>query len=317
MTLDVAHDARHRLSDVPDARESLAFVVSLPEERISFIAYTWVDAAGRAGTALAVWGPGVGAEPIFEVVDGLDVPADQGFDDWRVGPIHVRHGEPLQAAELEFAGEAASLTYRFEALHPPYSYGSHADGCPWYLAEDRFEQAGAVRGVLRIGDREIAYDTTGHRDHSWGTRNWGAIQHWKWVWCQTGTDVAVHVMEVVGLGLRQVFGYVLKDGEMAEVTAVEDVAYALGADLMHRSYEATVHDDAGRVTTLGFAAHASFVFPVSPVCTMHEVGMTATIDGVRGPGHVEMGWPADYLRRAQSDAGVAARLGSGEAANDG
>ena len=78
---------------------------------------------------------------------------------------------------------------------------------------------------------------------------------------------------------------------------------------MHSRFSGALVDDAGRRTEMRYAAHSRFVFPVSPECTMHEVSMVAEIDGVTGPGHVEMGWPSDYLARAQSDPGIRARFG--------
>ena len=219
-SLDPAHDARHRLDHTPNARESLAFVVGIAEAQVAFIAYTWVNDQSRAGAALAVFGPGVGGEPIFEACDGIEVPREMGFDSWSVGPMTVRHGEPLVGAEIAFAGERASVSYRFSGMHDAYNYGQSPGGCPWYLADDRFEQSGWVTGTLTIGDREIPFDQTGHRDHSWGTRNWGAIQHWKWIWAQTPAGAAVHVIETIGLGERRVIGYVHKDGVTAEVTAL-------------------------------------------------------------------------------------------------
>jgi hypothetical protein len=302
--IDPVHDARHVLADTPNARESLAFVVGIPEARAAFIAYTWVNALSEAGAALAVFGPGIGREtPVFEAVDGLEV-GDLGFADWKVGPMRVRHDEPLHSAEISFAGTDASVSYTFTGMHPAYNYGAHPDGCPWYLAEDRYEQSGHVHGTLRIGERVIAFDSTGHRDHSWGTRNWGAIQHWKWIWAQTPAGAAVHLLETFGLGRRQTFGYVFKGGTMAEITDVTEASFDLTPDLMHEQYSATVRDDLERTTTITCRGHSAFVFPVSPEATMHEVAMHATIDGVAGPGHVEMGWPNDYLARAQGDEGV-------------
>ncbi|WP_026910921.1 DUF7064 domain-containing protein [Patulibacter minatonensis] len=306
VAMDPADDARHPLEHKPDARESLAFVVGIPEAEVAFIAYTWVNDASQAGSALAVFGPGVGGDPIFEVVDGIDVPRDMGFDAWQVGAITVRHGKPLVEASIDFAGEAASVSYTFEGMHEAYNYGQAPGGCPWYLADDRFEQSGWVKGVLRIGDREIPFEQTGHRDHSWGTRNWGAIQHWKWIWAQTPDGTAVHAIETFGLGKREVLGYVHKDGVIAEVVGLEDDAYDLDPRIMHSEYRGVLIDDAGRRTAMTYRGHSNFVFPVSANCTMHEVAMVATIDGVDGIGHVEMGWPRQYLEDAQADAGITA-----------
>jgi hypothetical protein len=307
-TMDPADDARHALAEKPHARESLAFVVGIPTEQVAFIAYTWVNDESKAGCALAVFGPGVGGDPVFEHADGLEVPREMGFDAWNVAPMTVRHTAPLLSAEIAFAGERASVSYTFEGMHDAYNYGQSPGGCPWYLADDRFEQSGRVTGTLTIGDRSMPFDQTGHRDHSWGTRNWGAIQHWKWIWAQTPVGAAVHILESFGLGERRVIGYVHKDGKMAEVTGLRDAEFDLDAQLMHSRYSGRLIDDAGRETTMTYAGHSAFVFPVSPEATMHEVACTATIDGVDAIGHVEMGWPNDYLNRAQADPGITARF---------
>jgi hypothetical protein len=301
------HDARHHLA-VRDARESLAFVLPLPGEGLGVIAYTWVNGAGNAGSLLGVFGPGLDGEPVTEVVDGRDVPREMGFDDWCVGGMRVQLGEPLWSAHIDFAGEQLDLDYHFEGMHPAYAYGGHADGCPWYLADDRFEQSGTAKGVLRIGDRQIPFTTTTHRDHSWGTRNWGAPQHWKWVLAQAGPEVGVHFISATALGRTDLRGYVHKDGVTAEVIALEEEDFVLGPDLMHRSYEVELLDDADRTTTLCLVARAAYPFLVSPALTLNEVAMEALVDGQPGVGHVEMAWTNEYLDRARGDAGIVARL---------
>lgn len=293
-TLDTVHDARHRLPREPLARESLVWMLQLPEEGLAGFVYTWVSGESKAGTAFALYGPGVGDGPIFEVVDGIAVPEDQGFDDWRVGGLQSCHREPLETADVAFAGERASLEYHFEATHPAYNYGSHRDGCPEWIADDRFEQSGLARGVVRVGGREIEFDTTGHRDHSWGTRDWGVAQHWKWLESQAGPDVAVHFYEIQALGRTILRGYVNRDGRVAEVTAVE-VEYEHDEQLFHTSIAAVVEDDAGRSTTVRGTTFAKLEFPVSPLATLNECSMSIEIDGEPGVGHVEMSWPKSYL----------------------
>lgn len=306
--LSPVHDARHHLAGAPDARESLAFVLPLPAEELGVIIYSWVTGEGKAGSLLAVFGPGLDGDPIVEVVDGIEVPPGMGFDDWCVGAMRIQHGEPLWSAGVHFAGERLELEYHFEGIHPAYAYGGHADGCPWYLADDRFEQSGTARGVLRVDGRAIPFDTTTHRDHSWGTRNWGAPLHWKWVLAQAGPEVGVHFIAAEALGRTELRGYVHKDGLTAEVIAVEDEDFVLGPDLMQRRYSADLLDDAGRTTTLTLVARAAFPFLVSPVLTLNEVSMEATVDGQPGVGHIEMAWPKEYVERARADAGTVAHL---------
>src|SRR3546814_10821374 len=90
---------------------------------------------------------------------------------------------------VRWEGPEASVDFRFEAFHPPYAYSTHAGGCPPYAADDRIEQSGRITGTLRIGDRVIDIRTMGHRDHSWGTRDWGALHFYRWLQSQAGEDM--------------------------------------------------------------------------------------------------------------------------------
>lgn len=292
--LEACHDARHVLSDSAHARESLVFMLQIPEAEVACFVYTWVSGHGKAGSAFVVYGPGVG-ETVADFCDGVDVPVTAGFDDWQVGRVLVRHGEPWRSASVTVAaGGRASLRYDFEAVHPPYAYGQHRDGCPGWVAENRIEQSGRVRGVLSIDGREIPFDTMGHRDHSWGTRDWFFSQHWKWLEAQAGAERVVHFWEVEALGRKVLRGYVVKDGEMAEVTRV-DIRFEHDQQLVHRRISATVLDDLGRETQVEGATFAWYPFAVSPLVTLHEASMAVSIDGRRGVGHVEMAWPKAYL----------------------
>lgn len=291
--LDPIHDSRHRLRADPLARESLVFMLQLPEHNLAAFVYTWVNGENKAGAAFCVYGPAMADGPIFELVDGIAVPSDQGFDDWRVGGVKVRHGEPLKTAHVTVEGEKAGLEYAFEAMHAAYNYGANAQGCPSWMADDRFEQSGRVRGTLRIGDRSIPFDTFGHRDHSWGTRDWGVAQHWKWLEAQA-PGLAVHLFEFSALGTNRLVGYVLRDGEVAEVTGAE-ISFEHDDSLSHTAIQAQVRDSAGRSTTVSGKTFAMFEFKVSPLATLNENSMSVEIEGVKGVGHVEMCWPPEYL----------------------
>ena len=294
---DERHD-RHRLRATALARESLGYLLDIPEECIGASVYTWVDGANKAGAALYVYGSGIGREPVFERVDDILVPDSQGFDDWRVAGCHVCH-LPNEVAHVTFAGHEATLQYSFQGYHRAYSYSEHPNPCPPFLADDRIEQSGRVHGIVRVGDRSIPFDTFAHRDHSWGTRDWGVAHHWKWIEAQAGSGVSVHAWQIQALGRTELLGYVYKDGKMAHVTAV-DVDFELDEQLFHRSIDVVFHDDAHRMTTLQGEFTAMFEFKVSPLATLNEGTMRIGIDGQPGVGHVEMCWQKDYLAYMRS-----------------
>lgn len=296
--LDPANDGRHPLEDRPLARESIPYVISLPEHGIATCIYTWVTKDHVAGSLFVACGPGVGDTPIVEAVDGVNVGPDRDFDDWRIGALHLVQDGRLETARIRGSGARIELDASFEGMHPAYAYGFHAQGCPAYAATDRLEQSGRVRGHLVVDGRRIDFDTTGARDHSWGTRDWDYPQHWKWLHAQAG-GTAVHVWQIFVAGRIDLRGYVHRDGLMAEITGF-DVAFETDAELRHRSIDARLHDRAGRQTrvTGQFFAH----FPLQPVpsCTLLEGAMRCEIAGHPGAGWTEFMWPTAYLQHLRT-----------------
>ena len=314
--MDLKHHDRHRLRREALARESIAYMFQLPDDGIAGYLYTWVNGESVAGSALFLYGPAVGEEPIEVLVNGIEMPEDQGFDDWQVGGLHVAHGAG-ETAELTFTSDQATVEYRFEATSPAYIYSCHPDGSPSFIADDRHEQAGHISGVIRFGDREIPFDGMGHRDHSWGTRHWGIAQHWKWFESQAGPEYAVHFMELHALGNRLVHGYVFRDGEMAMVTGL-DVRYEHDENFFHHSFSAVVDDELGRSTTVTGTVFARYVMTPHANAHNNEGSVAVEIEGVPGVGHLEMQWQKpymdyirgeDYMRRQATPAGAAVSSG--------
>jgi hypothetical protein len=294
LAIDPVHDGRHALRDDALARESVPYLVHLPDEGIALFTYTWVDRASSAGAALAIFGPGVGPEPIQLRLADRAVPKDMGFDAWRLDGLEMRQDLKFGAARVRWESLEASVDLAFDAFHPPYAYGSHAQGCPPYAADDRIEQSGRVRGTLALRGRKIAIDTTGHRDHSWGTRDWLAIQHHKWFHGQVGDEVSVHFWQIEALGQTVLRGYAFKDGMLAEATDL-DLACSYSAGLTPERFTARVLDEAGRTTTLDGEIYARYALIPHPEFVLKEGPARAQIDGRAGVGWLEQGWPKSYL----------------------
>jgi hypothetical protein len=296
--LDPVHDGRHRLRDLPLERESIPYVISLPEHGLAAAIYTWVSKDHLSGALLGVLGPTVGDTPIFEAVDGIAMSPDQNFDDWHVGPVHLSQDLRMQTSRLKATSARAQLDVVFEALHPAYAYGFHPDGCPAYAATNRIEQAGRVRGTLVVDGKSYVVDTTGARDHSWGTRDWNLPQHWKWLHAQSG-ETCVHFWQIQVEGRIDLRGYVYRDGLMAEVRNLE-VDFALDDQARQQRIDATVQDTAGRTTRVTGEYFTHFpVIPV-PTCTLLEGAMRCEIDGKAGSGWTEFMWPTGYLEYLKS-----------------
>jgi hypothetical protein len=290
---DPVHDGRHKLRELPLERESMPYIISLPEHGIATSIYTWVTKDNVSGSLFAVCGPAVGDEPIMEAVEGIDVGPEANFDNWRVGPVHVEHRMDLRGAHISATTERIHLDATFQATHPAYAYGSHPLGCPPYAATDRLEQSGRMQGTVTVDGTVYAFDTTAARDHSWGTRDWNYSQHWKWLHAQT-EDTALHFWQIDVAGRTDLRGYVVRDGLMAEVADVV-VDFEVDEAYRQKTINTQVRDTAGRTVTVSGEYFAHFELPPVPSCTLIEAGMTCEIDGIPGSGWTEFMWPTEYL----------------------
>lgn len=309
LSVDAVHDGRHKLrADRPLDRESIPIIVNLPEHGIAFFTYTWVNCQGMAGAVLAIFGPGVGGEPIQIGLPDRPVPADMDFSDWRIEGFTMKQDLQFGHAEVSWQGEGAAIDFTFDAFHPPYAYSANAEGCPAYCADDRIEQSGRVQGTLTIGDRTIEFDATGHRDHSWGTRDWLAFQNYRWFQGQAGTDCSVHFWHLHALGSTKLLGYVFKDGLMAEVTGL-DYTWEHDGDFNHRQLDAVLTDEAGRTTTVTVDFFGHYPLVPHPDLVLMEGAGRALIDGREGAGWMEVAWPTAYLDHIRAVPNYAAYAG--------
>jgi hypothetical protein len=296
-----ADDRRHLLAKTPLARESLIFLLFLPEENLGCITYTWVNGEGDAGSMILVFGEE--NDQLFKsYTENVPMPADADFDDWSVGSLRVQHGAPHQVArvvfdELDGEGRRFAMDYNFEAMTPAFTYHDNADGCPAVLADNRLEQSGRVRGSVTIGERVIPFDTTGHRDHSWGTRDWTAFHHYKWVNVQTPSGTAVNFMDGFIIDKHYQLGYVEKDGVQSPIASIVADLERDDELFSYTSASFTLTDEEGRVTSvIGGPRSCLAVWPAGGL-ESHDAAGPCTVDGENGLLHVEEGWDPRFVER--------------------
>lgn len=289
-------DLRHKLDDSPIARESLIFLLFLPEENLGVIAYTWVNGESKAGSMMLVFGDENERLAQFHT-EGVAVGPDANFDDWTVGPLSVRHGEPHKTAHVLYEHDGVSLDYHFEATTPAFTYHDNADGCPDFLAKNRLEQSGLVRGTLTIGDRVVNFDTTGHRDHSWGNRDWTAFHHYKWVNIQAGSDISINFMH--GLAIDQLYqlGYVDRDGVQSPISSIKANIERDDETYSYTSADITLIDELGRTTEVTAGNRTSLAVWPAGGLESHDAAGRCTVAGVEGIIHIEEGWQPEFVAR--------------------
>jgi hypothetical protein len=288
-------DLIHDISGFENGRESLFWVFPFPEQGMLAMAYLWRDAHdGKYGRMIGLTDH-LGGEPSYlNAQVGLDLEGDD-LDDCVVGGLHVRQPEPLTKATVDFDDGPFGLHLEAVGLHEPFSWRDGLGGCPSWAAHDRYEQATRTTGSVTIGGNTAAIEGgIGHRDHSWGTRDWRALQHWKWMNASTldGT-VSLHGWISFALGERQVNGYVSRDGVVSPIVEAEAHSQ-LDAAFMHTHVTGRFRTLDGRELELEADAVAGM-----PMVARHmhanEVAGTATLDGRPAIAHIEHGWPASYI----------------------
>ena len=90
--------------------------------------------------------------------------------------IHFDDGKRI--AKLDFTG-------RFD----PFAYDAKQAYQQGVLEQEHYEQGCFVEGTVSLANgKEHIIDCYGHRDHSWGLRDYAAIDEWNWIaaqfsWC--------------------------------------------------------------------------------------------------------------------------------------
>jgi hypothetical protein len=289
-------DRRHRPEPGGRMRDSLFWEMIMPEERLGLQVYLYLTDRGRSGFNVVVWGPE--SEPVAVVLGGGTVPDDMDLDDFALHGLTVRQPELLRTAEVAYTGEEVRLEYRFAAIHDAFSYHANPDGLPSWFARNRMEQTGRVSGFLEVAGRRIDWDRRmGHRDHSWGTRNWGIPHHWKWFVAYTDAGRAVNGWIWIARGEWGFAGYVLRDGEPIPVSRIEHHA-TYRDDMSQQRLVAELVDTAGGRTAVTFERFGLVKLPTGDrmATEIWESACDATIDGEPAAGQWETHWPRDYLR---------------------
>src|SRR4051812_17382150 len=152
------------------------------------------------GGELATAGATLTCEAPLERFRVTHVGAGERFDD-PAAALRGESGEPVDVA----------LDLVWETKGQPYAY----------RLATRYEIPCRVEGSIRVGDEELELRGVGQRDHSWGTRDWWAMD---WVWSAGHLDdgtrfhaVQIRMPDAPRIGV----GYVQPpDGDLLELDAV-------------------------------------------------------------------------------------------------
>jgi hypothetical protein len=276
-------------------RDSLFWELIMPEEKLGMQIYLYLTDRGRTGYNVAVWGPG--AEPVALKLEQGTVGPDADFGAFEFRGLTFTQPALHRTCQVRYASDDVSIAFDFEALHDAFSYHANPDGLPPWFARNRLEQTGHVTGYLDVRGRHIAWDRTGHRDHSWGTRDWDVPQHWKWFIAYTESGRVVNGWIWIARGEWGFAGYVVRDGVTIPVSHIRHHA-EYHDDMTQRRLEADIVDITGVTTHLVLDVYGVLKLPardpMGPV--IYEAACFAGIDGEPGAGQFETQWNGQYLQ---------------------
>lgn len=84
------------------------------------------------------------------------------------GTVTYEELEPMKKWRLRLSKRDAAADLIWESRFPPFQFG----GCSGTSWSGHFEQSGIVTGTVELGGAHLKVEGLGHRDKSWGPRDW-------------------------------------------------------------------------------------------------------------------------------------------------
>ena len=197
---------------------------------------------------------------------------------------------PLETYEVRYRdGDEIDLELRFEAIHAPHA--------PMVGAQGHLDQAGHVRGTLRLHGEEIAVDCIEMRDRSWSVRrDHGPVRAgYDYAFVDEANGFLAMTMRF-GDEEHVVAGYHLVDGAMCRLASGRRHLEVVGGRPVAVRIEA-IDDDGRPVEAVGRCVNR-FAFQSSP---NYFAWMSLTawrLGGRDGWGQDQDVWSPDLLRSA-------------------
>jgi len=125
--------------------------------------------------------------------------ASLDFDD-EVDPVSV----PRVPVDVDLEWKGVAPPFNFKDADPAalaemiVSAGTHLSDLRMVsrVSSEHYEQTGTVTGSMTIDGEKHDISGSGHRDHSWGVRDWSAPRAWTWLTCQFGDEMAFNLSRV-------------------------------------------------------------------------------------------------------------------------
>ncbi|MHA1649892.1 MAG: DUF7065 domain-containing protein [Candidatus Helarchaeota archaeon] len=197
--------------------------------------------------------------------------------------------------EIKLQTRKFQLEYKWIGRFPVYEYPGGWQ-IPGILEQNHYEQSGIVKGFVKLNDgskREI--DGFGHRDHSWGVRDWVKIDEWYWtsVQFENGTHALNCWLNKIG-SKQYIHGFISSAEKNTAIKSIEvETQYQAGNSRNPRSATFKLIDEEGKQYKLEAETIYLITLPQSSkegICYIYETISRFQMEGELGYG------VAEYLR---------------------
>ena len=140
--------------------------------------------------------------------------------------------EPMKKWRITYQDKRFELDILFEGRFHVYNYLSHKDPLKSIkelgvellerTAQHHYEQAMRATGtiILKKQGETLKINCLGHRDHSWGTRDWVKIDRWYWISAQF-EDETLNIFQIEFAGKMLLNGFYSNNQGNTTIESVE------------------------------------------------------------------------------------------------
>ena len=255
--------------DNPDWTETCWFTFTVPERRMSGQLYPFFRTNQKVAAGGASFWDDHGSE-MWNCLYAknfwhLPIPPEPLSDIALLNGIRYQCLEPQHRYRIRFDDPEADEVHvdlEFTSVTPPH-----------YLGEHHLDQPGRYVGSIVLRGEQIAVDSYGFRDRSWGPRSQFGVglssssaQHGGYSYATASASDAFHTITMdFGSGCNNIHGYLLRDGEWAKLaSATREVVERDPRTGHQRRVRITGSDQLGRELVADGVCLNQLAFPINP-----------------------------------------------------
>jgi hypothetical protein len=192
---------------------------------------------------------------------------------------------------LGYRSKRCNFDILFRPVNKFYSYNKDENqgnrGNSRMLFSQHIEQAGIFAGEIELNSDKIDFGPSpGHRDHSWGIRNWSLIDSY-WLFSGTfGKDHAFNLWKGSSQGKPFHNGYYFKSERNLEILSSEIKGQYIGNKREPKGSEITFKDEEGEKHNVKCQVICSVPIPLTR-CIVYETIARMELDNEMGFGLLE------------------------------